>query len=68
MDWVAADAMARIVVLRVVHGPAACEECLIPDDMMGPLFTTAFRRVSPEVVGVRHRAPHDVRRRLTPSG
>jgi hypothetical protein len=42
-----------IVVLRVVHRRDACEECLIPDDLMGPMFTTAFRDVSPDITGVR---------------
>jgi hypothetical protein len=42
-----------IVLLRVVHRPDACEECLLPDDMMGPMLTTAFRNVVPDVTGVR---------------
>jgi len=42
-----------IVVLRVVHKPDACEECLVPDDMMASMFTTAFREVSADVAGVR---------------
>ena len=42
-----------IVAVRIVHRPNACEECLIPDDMLGPMLTTAFRRAAPAVTGVR---------------
>ena len=42
-----------LVLLRVVHRPNACEECLLPDDMMGPMLTTAFQNVAPDVTGVR---------------
>jgi Fe-S cluster biogenesis protein NfuA len=41
------------VMLRVVHRPGACEECLIPDDMMATMLATAFRKVAPDVTGVR---------------
>jgi hypothetical protein len=37
----------------VIHKPDACEECLVPDDLMASMFTTAFRDVSPDVAGVR---------------
>ena len=42
-----------VVVMRVVHRSDACEECLIPDDLMQSMFATAFRDVSPGVTGVR---------------
>jgi hypothetical protein len=42
-----------VVAVRIVHKPNACEECLIPDDMLGPMLTTAFRRAAPAVTGVR---------------
>ena len=38
-----------VVVVRVGHRPDACEECLIPDDMLGPMLTTAFQRAVPSV-------------------
>jgi len=41
------------IVVRVLHRPDACEECLIPDDMLGPMLRTAFRDVAPEVSEVR---------------
>jgi Fe-S cluster biogenesis protein NfuA len=47
------DLIDGIVVLRVVHKPDACEECLIPDDTLGAIFTKAFRNVAPDVTGVR---------------
>src|SRR5262245_52302764 len=45
------DVIDGVVVLQIVHKPNACEECLIPDDMMGPMLTTAFRNVAPDVTG-----------------
>jgi len=47
------DVADGIVVVRILHTPNACEECLIPDDMLGPMLTTAFRRAAPAVTGVR---------------
>jgi len=47
------DMVDGVVVLQIVHKPGACEECLIPDDMMGPMLTTAFRDVAPDVAAVR---------------
>ncbi len=38
-----------VVVVRVGHRPDACEECLLPDDMLGPMLTTAFQRAVPSV-------------------
>jgi hypothetical protein len=38
-----------VVVVRVGHRADACEECLIPDDMLGPMLTTAFQRAVPSV-------------------
>jgi Fe-S cluster biogenesis protein NfuA len=38
-----------VVVVRIGHRPDACEECLIPDDMLGPMLTTAMRRAVPSV-------------------
>lgn len=44
------------VVVQVRHRPDACEECLIPDDMLAPMLATAMRRVVPSVseVEIRH--------------
>ena len=47
------DLVDSTVVLQVVHTAQACEECLLPDDMLGPMLTTAFRNVAPQVTGVR---------------
>ena len=41
------------IVVRVLHKPDACEECLIPDDTLGPMLAAAFRDVAPEVSEVR---------------
>ena len=38
-----------VVVVRIGHRPDACEECLIPDDMLGPMLRTAMQRVAPAV-------------------
>jgi Fe-S cluster biogenesis protein NfuA len=39
-------------VVRIRHRPDACEECLIPDDMLTQLLATALRRAAPDVTGV----------------
>jgi hypothetical protein len=44
-----ADGFDVVVVVRIGHRPDACEECLIPDDMLGPMLTTAMRRAVPSV-------------------
>ena len=41
-----------VVVVRVGHRPDACEECLIPDDMLTQILATALRRAAPDVSGV----------------
>jgi len=46
VDSVQGDGTA---VVRIRHRPDACEECLIPDDMLGPMLTTAMRRAVPSV-------------------
>ena len=48
-----------LVVVRIGHRPDACEECLIPDDMLGPMLTTAMKRVMPLVhrVELKHERP-----------
>ncbi len=40
------------VVVRVRHRPDACEECLIPDDLLTTMFVAAMQRVVPEVTAV----------------
>ena len=47
------DVVGGVVALRIVHRPDACEECLIADDMLGPMLATAFRNVSPDITDVR---------------
>lgn len=41
-----------IVVVQVRHRPDACEECLIPDDMLSAIFKATMQRVVPEVTAV----------------
>ncbi|MBI3825930.1 MAG: NifU family protein [Candidatus Rokubacteria bacterium] len=41
-----------VVVVRIQHRPDACEECLIPDDMLTAMLETVMRRVAPEVAAV----------------
>jgi len=47
-----------VVVVRIGHRPNACEECLIPDDMLGPMLRTAMQRVAPDVVNVELKHDH----------
>jgi len=49
VDSVGADG---VVIVRIDHRPDACEECLIPDDMLGPMLKTAMQRAAPAVVQV----------------
>jgi Fe-S cluster biogenesis protein NfuA len=49
VDAVQGDGTA---VVRIHHRPDACEECLIPDDMLSGMLTTALRRAAPDVTGV----------------
>jgi len=49
VDAVQGDGTA---VVRVRHRPDACEECLIPDDMLSGMLATALRRAAPDVTGV----------------
>jgi len=46
VDSVQGDGTA---VVRIRHRPDACEECLIPDDILGPMLTTAMQRAVPSV-------------------
>ncbi len=41
-----------LVVVRVVHTPQACEECLIPDDLLTSMLKTAMQRVMPDITQV----------------
>jgi len=49
VDSVQGDGTA---VVRIRHRPDACEECLIPDDMLTQILATALRRAAPDVSGV----------------
>jgi Fe-S cluster biogenesis protein NfuA len=40
------------VVVRIRHRADACEECLIPDDMLTQILATALKRAAPDVTGV----------------
>jgi len=44
---------AGVAVVQIVHRPNACEECLVPDELMRTMLTNAFHEVSPGVSGVR---------------
>lgn len=45
-----------VVNVRVGHTPKACEECLVPDDMLTAMLKTVMQRVVPDVtrVVIRH--------------
>jgi Fe-S cluster biogenesis protein NfuA len=49
VDAVQGDGTA---IVRVRHRPDACEECLIPDDVLSGILATALRRAAPDVTGV----------------
>jgi Fe-S cluster biogenesis protein NfuA len=55
IDFVGPDG---VVVVRIDHRPNACEECLIPDDMLRPMLKSAMQRVAPDIVGVELRHEH----------
>lgn len=48
-----------VVVVKVHHRPNACEECLIPDDMLTAMLKSAMQRVEPDVtrVVIHHEMP-----------
>ena len=37
------------VVVRVLHGPSACEDCLMPDERLVAMLKQAMQRVVPDV-------------------
>ena len=47
-----------VVIVRIRHHPDACEECLIPDDTLGPMLKSAMQRVAPDVVQVELKHEH----------
>jgi Fe-S cluster biogenesis protein NfuA len=47
-----------VVIVRIGHRADACEECLIPDDMLGPMLTTAMQRAVPTVARVELKHEH----------
>jgi Fe-S cluster biogenesis protein NfuA len=47
-----------VVIVRIGHRPDACEECLIPDDMLGPMLMAAMQRAAPAVVQVELKHEH----------
>jgi Fe-S cluster biogenesis protein NfuA len=47
-----------VVIVRIDHRPDACEECLIPDDMLGPMLRSAMQRVAPAVTQVELKHQH----------
>lgn len=47
-----------VVIVRIGHRPNACEECLIPDDMLGPMLRSAMQRVAPDVHQVELKHEH----------
>jgi Fe-S cluster biogenesis protein NfuA len=49
-----------VVIVRIAHRADACEECLIPDDMLGPMLTSAMQRVVPDVMQVELKHDHPV--------
>lgn len=49
---------AGVVVVRVTHRPDACEECLIPDDMLSSMLASAMQRAVPGVSRVEIQHAH----------
>ena len=47
-----------VVIVRIAHRPDACEECLIPDDMLGSMLKSAMQRVAPDVMQVELKHDH----------
>ena len=47
-----------VVIVRIAHRRDACEECLIPDDMLGPMLKSAMQRVAPAVMQVELKHDH----------
>ena len=41
-----------VVEVKVLLGPQACEECLIPEDMLADMFRAAMRDVMPNLARV----------------
>ena len=41
-----------VVTVRVGHTPQACEECLIPDEMLMAMLKTVMQRAVPDVTRV----------------
>jgi len=35
------------VVVRVIHGPDACDDCLMPDDRLAAMLKNTFQKVIP---------------------
>jgi len=38
-----------VVIVRVLHGPEACDDCLMPDDRLGAMLKNAFQKIMPDV-------------------
>jgi len=55
VDSVGADG---VVIVRIDHRADACEECLIPDDMLGPMLESAMQRVTSAVMQVELKHHH----------
>ena len=47
-----------VVIVRIRHRPDACDECLIPDDMLGPMLKSAMQRVALDIVPVELKHEH----------
>lgn len=45
------DLQPDLIALEVVAGPDACEDCLVPKDIMREIFRS---RLSPEATGLDH--------------
>lgn len=48
-DLALGTVQAGVVVVRVLHGPEACDDCLMPDDRLGAMLKNAFQKIMPDV-------------------
>ena len=48
-DLALGTVQSGVVVVRVLHGPEACDDCLMPDDRLGAMLKNAFEIIMPDL-------------------
>ena len=48
-DLALGTVQSGVVVVRVLHGPEACDDCLMPDVRLGAMLKNAFERIMPDL-------------------